>query len=423
MCKKERIYSKRRRNSFSINKKGNYLMDLKKQTKSECCTTENKSSSCGTSEPVILSLEKKSSCCEPAAGSDIISLTGPGDTSHHFIVETIETPAGSVPRVKTVLQPSDRFGIVMMRLGIGRNHYQITPGLYCVGTPDKESPVMVTGNYKLSFDLLREGLDGLNCWILVLDTKGVNVWCAAGKGTFATDELNFRVKQTDLEKVVSHRQLVLPQLSATGVAAHLVKKGCGFKVIWGPIKVKDIKKFLENKLKPDDKMRQVTFSIAERLVLVPVEIKGVLKPAAITFIVIFLISGISPEIFSFQLMLSRGTQAVMSALSGIFLGAVVTPILLPWIPTRAFSVKGALTGALGWIVYVYLFGDGTMTMATASLFLFSTAVSSYLAMNFTGSTPFTSPSGVEKEMRIAIPLQAVAVLVALVGWITSTFLT
>jgi hypothetical protein len=42
-------------------------------------------------------------------------------------------------------------------------------------------------------------------------------------------------------------------------------------------------------------------------------------------------------------------------------------------------------------------------------------------MNFTGSTPFTSPSGVEKEMRKAMPLQAAVALIALVAWVGAAF--
>jgi hypothetical protein len=42
-------------------------------------------------------------------------------------------------------------------------------------------------------------------------------------------------------------------------------------------------------------------------------------------------------------------------------------------------------------------------------------------MNFTGSTPFTSPSGVEKEMRKAIPLQASALLIAMIAWVGAAF--
>jgi hypothetical protein len=49
------------------------------------------------------------------------------------------------------------------------------------------------------------------------------------------------------------------------------------------------------------------------------------------------------------------------------------------------------------------------------------ALSSYLAMNFTGSTPYTSPSGVEKEMRRAIPLQTAAAVLGLIIWVVSAF--
>ena len=113
-------------------------------------------------------------------------------------------------------------GAVMVRWGINRDNYRVNPGLYAVGTPGQESDVFVTANYKLSFDALRKNLAGVNGWILVLDTKGVNVWCAAGKGTFGTKELVNRIKLVLLEKVVNHKRLILPQLGATGVAAHNV---------------------------------------------------------------------------------------------------------------------------------------------------------------------------------------------------------
>ena len=49
--------------------------------------------------------------------------------------------------------------------------YSVAPGLYAVGAPDRESDVLVTANYKLSFDTLRRELKGFNAWVLVLDTK------------------------------------------------------------------------------------------------------------------------------------------------------------------------------------------------------------------------------------------------------------
>ena len=95
-----------------------------------------------------------------------------------------------------------------MRWGIGRNHYQVTPGLYASGTPDADSPLLVSANYKLSFDCLRAALNGESAWLLVIDTKGINVWCAAGKGTFGTDEIVHRCQATRVSELVSHRQLI-----------------------------------------------------------------------------------------------------------------------------------------------------------------------------------------------------------------------
>ncbi|RMF42006.1 MAG: acetyl-CoA synthase subunit gamma, partial [Deltaproteobacteria bacterium] len=152
----------------------------------------------------------------------------------HFVAGWLDTPVGVVPQVATHLRWQDHGGAILMRWGIGRFRYAIAPGLYAVGNPNPESEVLVTANYKLSFDHLRRHLAGRDLWILVLDTKGINVWCAAGKGTFGTDELVRRIRASRLEELVSHRRLILPQLGAPGVAAHKVKEQTGFRVSYGP---------------------------------------------------------------------------------------------------------------------------------------------------------------------------------------------
>jgi len=98
------------------------------------------------------------------------------------------------------------------RWGIGRMNYTIEPGLYAVGNPESSSPVFISANYKMSFDYLRKDLNSVDGWILVLDTKGINVWCAAGKGTFGTDELVNRIAIVRLGDIVRHRELIVPQL-------------------------------------------------------------------------------------------------------------------------------------------------------------------------------------------------------------------
>jgi hypothetical protein len=101
---------------------------------------------------------------------------------------------------------------------------------------------------------------------------------------------------------------------------------------------------------------------------------------------------------------------------------VLSPTLLPWLPGRAFAVKGAVTGAAVGALLSALFARQLLFLEMLALTLFIMAVSSYLAMNFTGSTPFTSPTGVEKEMRKAIPAQAICALAAVVLWVCAGFM-
>ena len=161
----------------------------------------------------------------------------------------------------------DWLGAVAVRCSFRRTQYTIQPGLYTINTPNAESPVFVSANYKLSFDHLRRALKDLTGWILVLDTKGINVWCAAGKGTFGTEELVERVAAVNLKDVVSHRQLIVPQLGAPGLAAHKVLQQSGFRVAYGPVRAKDIPQFLAADLKADAEMRRVQFPLLDRLVL------------------------------------------------------------------------------------------------------------------------------------------------------------
>ena len=103
------------------------------------------------------------------------------------------------PEISSAWLLEDHLGALRVRFSLGRNRYRVLPGLYALGRPGKDSEVLVTANYKLSFDLLRKNLSGLNAWILVLETYGINVWCAAGKGTFGSDELIRQIKNSSFK--------------------------------------------------------------------------------------------------------------------------------------------------------------------------------------------------------------------------------
>lgn len=362
-------------------------------------------------------------CCGPPAGPPSSRHEKPGYNLCGFVEAFMDTPVGPVPLIKTRPALRDQLGTLKVRMDIGRDNYKVAPGLYAFGRPDADAPVLVTANYKLSFDHLRSQLDGVDAWLLVLDTRGINVWCAAGKGTFGTQEVINRVHRTGLNQVVNHRKLILPQLCASGVAARQVKKGCGFEVIWGPIRASDLPAFLAAGCVAEENMRRVTFTLGERMVLVPVELTLARKPLLWAVLVIFLLSGVGPHFFSFSAAWERGILAAVFCLAGIVAGCVVVPFLLPWIPGRAFAFKGTLAGlAAGLMVMPVATASAYVTgLSAAALVSLAAVVSSYSAMNYTGTTPFTSPTGVEKEMRRAIPLQLAAVLMTAGLWIGAAF--
>ena len=332
---------------------------------------------------------------------------------------------GSAPQVSSSLVWADRLGTYKARWGIGRMHYTVEPGLYALGNPNDQCPVLVTANYKMSFDKLREALPSRNVWILVLDTQGINVWCSAGKGTFGTTELVNRIQSTGLAKVVSHRELILPQLAGPGVAAHEVKKRSGFKVIYGPIRSKDLPAFLENGLKATLEMRLKTFTTRERIALIPLELVSAMKVGVIVLLLLFLIAFLGRIGEGWTNALHHGLFSVAAILTAILAGAVFTPLLLPWLPGRAFSVKGLSLGILS-VLILLVFGWGDWIRwadhleRLAWLFIIP-AASAFLAMNFTGASTYTSLSGVRREMRRAIPLQISACIVGFGLWLGSLF--
>ncbi len=311
-----------------------------------------------------------------------------------------------MPQIAATLALADRLGSWKARWGIGRMNYMVPPGLYAIGSPTPDDPIVVTANYKMSYDIVRSQLAGRNVWLLVLETYGINVWCAAGKGTFGTEELVRRIGLAGLAKAVTHRRLVLPILGAPGVAAHEVTKQTGFNIRYAAIRAGDIPAYLDNGMVTTPAMRELTFSLRERLALIPVELVQAMKPTAIAAAVLFIM-------VAAQRNPAHGLTVVYAYLGAVVAGAAITPLLLPWLPGRSFAVKGAVMG-LAWMTAFSLFAGGqewSVPLITAA-FLALPAVSAFYALNFTGCTNYTSRSGVKKEMRIALPAMGCVVILS-----------
>ena len=282
----------------------------------------------------------------------------------------------------------------LTRWGMNRMGHRVDPGLYRLGSPTAESPVFASANYTLSFDAVRSALAGFNAYILVLDTKGINVWCAAGKGTFGTDELVSRIENVGLTGIVTNRKIIVPQLGAPGISAHDVQHRSGFKVEYGPVRARDLPAYIR-KGKATPEMRRVQFPLKDRIVLIPVELVHVVLPTVIAAVALWFLAG---------------PVAALAAIAAVVAGIVLFPILLPFIPTQDFSTKGLLLGAVVAIPFAAAFAStpGLTGWAVAAgavtPLLIMPAVTAYLALNFTGATTFTSRTGVRKEIFRYVPV-------------------
>jgi acetyl-CoA decarbonylase/synthase complex subunit gamma len=226
-----------------------------------------------------------------------------------------------------------------------------------------------------------------------------------------------RIETSGLSDIVSHRRLIVPQLGGPGVAAHEVKRRSGFQVVYGPVAAEDIPPFLEGELKATPVMRAKTFGTSERLALVPMEVipalKVALPAAAVLSILAFLFSGLSIE-------RALGPARIVWVALGtsVLAGAVLTPLLLPWLPGRAFSAKGLVVGTAAAFCALFA-GAGLGVLSALSVLLSVPAIAAFLAMNFTGSSTFTSLSGVQREMGWALPLEAVGTAAGLALWVAA----
>lgn len=217
---------------------------------------------------------------------------------------------------------------------------KVHPRLYAVGSPDGDSPLLVTGNFELTVRRLLRAIDGrVDAWLLVVDSAGINVWCAAGGGFLTAEKVIGGLRASGAERVVRHHALILPQLCANGVDGWKIREATGWGVHWGPVKARDLPAYLESGRKKTDAMRWVTFPLKDRLEMVTVTLGFyalfILIPIAIFWRSVF-------------------WPATLSMLGISYFYAV----LMPWLPGsdgRAKSLPLALIAWIGLMAFTLLF--------------------------------------------------------------------
>lgn len=138
-------------------------------------------------------------------------------------------------------------------------------GLIQIGNPGRNAPVLLTGNFQLTVERVRRALRGSDAYLLVANSHGLNVWCAATGGHLTNHDVISVLKTSGIEDLVDHRQVILPQLAATGIEGKLIHRKTGWRVVWGPVYAASIPRFLAAGLKKTPNMRVVRFAWSQRL--------------------------------------------------------------------------------------------------------------------------------------------------------------
>ncbi len=244
-----------------------------------------------------------------------------------------------------------------------------TPGLREVGKPDRSSPVIVTCNFDLTVRKVIRTLkrDGVDAWLLVAPTRGINVWCAAGGGHFTTDRVVSVLKTSGISHRVDHRRLLLPQLAAAGVNIWSLQERTGWKPRFGPLRIDDLAGYLgRNRRLTEPAERRVTFGLKERLVMAT----NLASASLLFFIVPILVSSIWLGGFWWRSLLLLFSLAILNA------------VLVFRLPGRPGLQKGLSLGVAAGALFVALSQllwdmSTASTVAWASWILFLSAYLGY----------------------------------------------
>jgi NAD-dependent dihydropyrimidine dehydrogenase PreA subunit len=274
-------------------------------------------------------------------------------------------------------------------------------GLIRLGNPDRHSPVLLTANYILTVSRVKRALAGTNAFLLVANSRGVNVWCAATGGHLTAHEVISVLKTSGIEQLVDHRKVILPQLAATGIEAAMVKERCGWQVIWGPVYARDIQAYLRAGFQKTSAMRQVEFPWKQRLEMAvawafPISVisGGIMAsfwPGAVAML-FSLVWGLSLLIFACFPLYSHWLSSRGKRVGFIFFdfGRGGLQLVLWGIALAGLAVYSLLTGDHGWAFF--------LRWAFVSLVLVL-----IVSLDLMGSTPVYK-SGLHEERWLEISL-------------------
>ena len=295
----------------------------------------------------------------------------------------------------------------------------IEPGIYQSGSPDRTSPIIVTANYEYTYIKVMRSLKYVDAWVICVDSNGINVWCAARGNDFGNEQVTEVVEATDIQNLTEKKTLILPQLSAGGVAIpQLPKKSekFPFKIVYGPVWSKDLPKFLEERpARKPDSMKLAKFSLKHR-------IRAGITHTTFLYRKIFLIPLICilALIFSLNIFLGLEWSTNLWWVGEIFLWILITNLIICLLfPlsnfTRCFICKGIffgiinviVLGALTWILHNSIW----YVLLNLCLFMW---IAFFSTMSFSGYTMSTSHREIQATYPIFTTINIILLIASIV---------
>jgi ubiquinone/menaquinone biosynthesis C-methylase UbiE len=318
-----------------------------------------------------------------------------------YLVATKEAarPAPSVPEAATKLKWRDYVANVACELSLYSTFFRVEPGLYRVGNAGPASPLFVTANFTLTFNLVRRALRGMDAYLLVIDTRGINVWCAAGAGKFDAREVALAHRAFRVAEVPHRQPAVLPKLAATGVSRPELEDAYGVAAAYGPVYARDVPAYVAAGYRKTAAMSRVDWGLAKRMEVT-------------WFFALMNAALVALPLAVFHRLYSPLAVAAVAAIS-LLVGA-----LYPWLPTRLYSVKGLAAAALAAVpllAYKWLVGAGAASLGAWAAFLAFAGI--LLGLEYSGNTSVSSPSQVRQEFKpglVALGALALAFILLIV---------
>jgi len=274
-------------------------------------------------------------------------------------------------------------------------------GLVEIGRPGRNAPVILTGNFRLTVERVKRALGGLDVYLLIANSRGVNVWCAATGGLLTHHDVVSVLKTSGIDARVDHRQLILPQLAATGIEGPYVHRKAGWRVVWGPVEAADLPEFLRRGLAATREMRSVTFGWTRRLEMAvawafPISLLGALlvlpfwRAAALPLV--GLVWGLSLLLFLGFPLYERSLDGAEKGVGFVFFdyGPKAALLVLWLVGVLGAAGVAAAAGALTWTLLLRWGGIALVVLAI-------------LGLDLMGSTP-NYKSGLHEDRLLRIEL-------------------